>query len=203
MKQNKAQRLCMDNNSPSSCLDTDMLCSMCLNGLEARSVLRARSRSFLLYVTEEDNDWDNNLPGTWNKLPVILSHLSILKQKPSVALQGSCGAASDGNTSSFAFLIASTFLSSFGLQPLWHKTFSDVFFSSSFHPCSSITITTSCFPVPSICFRDPVNDWFESLAQCLHWNVRKKQNYLSSEDEEFWSIFKVSSEVSRTPSSWL
>ncbi|KAM9341808.1 NAD kinase isoform 1-T1 [Pholidichthys leucotaenia] len=49
----------------------------------------------------------------------------------------------------------------------------------------SITITTSCFPVPSICFRDPVNDWFESLAQCLHWNVRKKQNYLGSEDEEF------------------
>ncbi|KAM6925600.1 NAD kinase isoform 2-T2 [Xenentodon cancila] len=49
----------------------------------------------------------------------------------------------------------------------------------------SITITTSCFPVPSICFRDPVNDWFESLAECLHWNVRKKQNYLSSEDEDF------------------
>ncbi|KAK5598845.1 hypothetical protein CRENBAI_003320 [Crenichthys baileyi] len=49
----------------------------------------------------------------------------------------------------------------------------------------SITITTSCFPVPSICFRDPVTDWFESLATCLHWNVRKKQNYLSSEDEEF------------------
>uniref|UniRef100_A0A665X7F5 NAD(+) kinase n=1 Tax=Echeneis naucrates TaxID=173247 RepID=A0A665X7F5_ECHNA len=49
----------------------------------------------------------------------------------------------------------------------------------------SITITTSCFPVPSICFRDPVNDWFESLAQCLHWNVRKKQNYLSSEEDEF------------------
>ncbi|XP_034027796.1 NAD kinase isoform X2 [Thalassophryne amazonica] len=49
----------------------------------------------------------------------------------------------------------------------------------------SITITTSCFPVPSICFRDPVNDWFESLAQCLHWNVRKKQNYLISEYEDF------------------
>lgn len=49
----------------------------------------------------------------------------------------------------------------------------------------SISITTSCFPVPSISFRDPVNDWFESLAQCLHWNVRKKQNYLSSEDDEF------------------
>ncbi|XP_023847053.1 NAD kinase-like isoform X2 [Salvelinus namaycush] len=49
----------------------------------------------------------------------------------------------------------------------------------------NITITTSCFPVPSICFRDPVNDWFESLAQCLHWNVRKKQNYLSSKEDVF------------------
>ncbi|KAL4646106.1 NAD kinase-like [Arapaima gigas] len=48
----------------------------------------------------------------------------------------------------------------------------------------SITITTSCFPVPSICFRDPVNDWFESLAQCLHWNVRKKQHHLSSEEDD-------------------
>ncbi|XP_062855246.1 NAD kinase-like isoform X2 [Trichomycterus rosablanca] len=49
----------------------------------------------------------------------------------------------------------------------------------------SITITTSCFPVPCICFRDPVNDWFESLAQCLHWNVRKKQSHLNLEEEEY------------------
>uniref|UniRef100_A0A3B3HFG2 NAD(+) kinase n=1 Tax=Oryzias latipes TaxID=8090 RepID=A0A3B3HFG2_ORYLA len=49
----------------------------------------------------------------------------------------------------------------------------------------SISITTSCFPVPSICFRDPVNDWFESLGECLHWNVRKKQNHLGAEDEDF------------------
>ncbi|XP_054645438.1 NAD kinase [Dunckerocampus dactyliophorus] len=49
----------------------------------------------------------------------------------------------------------------------------------------SITITTSCFPVPCICFRNPVNDWFESLAQCLHWNVRKKQNIFNSEDDDF------------------
>ncbi|CAL9703602.1 unnamed protein product [Knipowitschia caucasica] len=48
----------------------------------------------------------------------------------------------------------------------------------------SISITTSCFPVPSVCFRDPVIDWFESLAQCLHWNVRKRQNYLSADDDE-------------------
>lgn len=48
----------------------------------------------------------------------------------------------------------------------------------------SISITTSCYPVPSICFRDPVNDWFDSLAECLHWNVRKKQNHFTVEEEE-------------------
>ncbi|KAE8592902.1 hypothetical protein XENTR_v10018912 [Xenopus tropicalis] len=48
----------------------------------------------------------------------------------------------------------------------------------------SISITTSCYPVPSICFRDPVNDWFDSLAECLHWNVRKKQNHFTEEEEE-------------------
>lgn len=50
--------------------------------------------------------------------------------------------------------------------------------------CCSISITTSCYPLPSICFRDPVSDWFESLAECLHWNVRKKQNNFV--EEEFW-----------------
>ncbi|XP_051844751.1 NAD kinase isoform X1 [Antechinus flavipes] len=49
----------------------------------------------------------------------------------------------------------------------------------------SISITTSCYPLPSICFRDPVSDWFESLAECLHWNVRKKQNHFTEEEEEF------------------
>uniref|UniRef100_A0A8C5MZ92 NAD(+) kinase n=1 Tax=Leptobrachium leishanense TaxID=445787 RepID=A0A8C5MZ92_9ANUR len=49
----------------------------------------------------------------------------------------------------------------------------------------SISITTSCYPVPSICFRDPVNDWFDSLAECLHWNVRKKQNNFTSDEEEY------------------
>ncbi|XP_051554477.1 NAD kinase-like [Myxocyprinus asiaticus] len=43
----------------------------------------------------------------------------------------------------------------------------------------SIKITTSCYPVPSICCHDLVYDWFESLAQCLHWNVRKKQTCLT------------------------
>ncbi|KAI1881169.1 hypothetical protein AGOR_G00252880 [Albula goreensis] len=43
----------------------------------------------------------------------------------------------------------------------------------------SIKITTSCYPVPSICCHDLVYDWFESLAECLHWNVRKKQTRLT------------------------
>ncbi|CAG02372.1 unnamed protein product, partial [Tetraodon nigroviridis] len=42
-----------------------------------------------------------------------------------------------------------------------------------------IKITTSCFPVPSICCHDLVYDWFESLAECLHWNVRKRQARLA------------------------
>lgn len=60
--------------------------------------------------------------------------------------------------------------------------------------CCSISITTSCYPLPSICFRDPVSDWFESLAECLHWNVRKKQNNFAVEEEEFW--------VSTSNDSW-
>ncbi|KAM9244105.1 NAD kinase isoform 1-T1 [Dugong dugon] len=48
----------------------------------------------------------------------------------------------------------------------------------------SISITTSCYPLPSICVQDPVRDWFESLAQCLHWNVRKKQTHFTEEEEE-------------------
>ncbi|XP_053775946.1 NAD kinase isoform X1 [Desmodus rotundus] len=48
----------------------------------------------------------------------------------------------------------------------------------------SISITTSCYPLPSICVRDPVSDWFESLAQCLHWNVRKRQAHFAEEEAE-------------------
>uniref|UniRef100_A0A2D4KF03 Uncharacterized protein n=1 Tax=Micrurus paraensis TaxID=1970185 RepID=A0A2D4KF03_9SAUR len=48
----------------------------------------------------------------------------------------------------------------------------------------SISSTTSCYPLPSICFQDPVSDWFESLAECLHWNVRKKQNHFAIDEEE-------------------
>ncbi|XP_041981942.1 NAD kinase-like isoform X3 [Aricia agestis] len=39
----------------------------------------------------------------------------------------------------------------------------------------SLYVTTSVYPVPSICAQDQISDWFDSLAECLHWNVRKKQ----------------------------
>ena len=40
---------------------------------------------------------------------------------------------------------------------------------------NSLRVTTSIYPVPSICAEDQISDWFDSLAECLHWNVRKKQ----------------------------
>lgn len=38
-----------------------------------------------------------------------------------------------------------------------------------------LSITTSEYPLPSICRSDQINDWFEGLAMCLHWNQRQKQ----------------------------
>ncbi|XP_011058878.1 PREDICTED: NAD kinase-like isoform X1 [Acromyrmex echinatior] len=42
----------------------------------------------------------------------------------------------------------------------------------------SLKVTTSIYPVPSICAADQITDWFDSLAECLHWNVRKRQKHL-------------------------
>jgi NAD+ kinase len=42
----------------------------------------------------------------------------------------------------------------------------------------SLSVTTSIYPVPSICAQDQISDWFDSLAECLHWNVRKRQKCL-------------------------
>ncbi|XP_076364974.1 NAD kinase-like isoform X8 [Tachypleus tridentatus] len=39
----------------------------------------------------------------------------------------------------------------------------------------SLRVTMSIYPLPSICAHDQITDWFDSLAECLHWNVRKKQ----------------------------
>ncbi|XP_052821970.1 NAD kinase isoform X2 [Octopus bimaculoides] len=43
-----------------------------------------------------------------------------------------------------------------------------------------VKIKTATHPVPSICCKDPIDDWFNSLAECLHWNVRKLQGGPSS-----------------------
>ncbi|XP_042902033.1 NAD kinase isoform X3 [Parasteatoda tepidariorum] len=42
----------------------------------------------------------------------------------------------------------------------------------------SLRVTMSIYPIPSICSQDQISDWFDSLAECLHWNVRKKQRQL-------------------------
>ncbi|KQS62723.1 NAD kinase isoform X2 [Drosophila erecta] len=42
----------------------------------------------------------------------------------------------------------------------------------------SLRVTTSIYPVPSICSQDQISDWFDSLAEGLHWNVRKRQKCL-------------------------
>ncbi|XP_017960701.1 NAD kinase-like isoform X2 [Drosophila navojoa] len=41
-----------------------------------------------------------------------------------------------------------------------------------------LRVTTSIYPVPSICAQDQISDWFDSLAEGLHWNVRKRQKCL-------------------------
>ena len=41
---------------------------------------------------------------------------------------------------------------------------------------SALIIRTSKYPLPSFCHSDPMSDWFDSLAGCLHWNDRKTQN---------------------------
>ena len=48
------------------------------------------------------------------------------------------------------------------------------------HPFS-VRITTSVYPVPSICRFDQLGDWFESLADILHWNLRKSQLNLDTD----------------------
>ncbi len=39
----------------------------------------------------------------------------------------------------------------------------------------SVVVATSPSPVPSVNNTGHVTDWFDSLAECLQWNVRKEQ----------------------------
>lgn len=50
------------------------------------------------------------------------------------------------------------------------------------HVGDSIQITTSIYPVPCVNSENQINDWFVSLAECLHWNVRQRQRHLSITD---------------------
>ena len=43
----------------------------------------------------------------------------------------------------------------------------------------SLRVQTSTFPVPCVCGEDEIADWFQSLAGCLHWNVRERQHSLN------------------------
>lgn len=58
-----------------------------------------------------------------------------------------------------------------------------------------LSITTSEYPLPTISRSDQLNDWFEGLATCLHWNQRQKQLPLNS-------CYTQNSKIpSRSPSS--
>lgn len=52
------------------------------------------------------------------------------------------------------------------------------FVHSLFLSLYSLRVTMSIYPIPSICAQDQITDWFESLAECLHWNMRKRQKQL-------------------------
>ncbi|CAG5130007.1 unnamed protein product, partial [Candidula unifasciata] len=44
----------------------------------------------------------------------------------------------------------------------------------------SLRVTTSMYPVPSICAADQIADWFDGLSVCLNWNLRLSQRPLKS-----------------------
>ncbi|XP_012944898.1 uncharacterized protein LOC101848851 [Aplysia californica] len=48
------------------------------------------------------------------------------------------------------------------------------------HQGDSLRITTAAYPVPSICAVDQIEDWFDGLAVCLNWNIRRQQRPLMS-----------------------
>ncbi|XP_066963816.1 NAD kinase-like isoform X6 [Macrobrachium rosenbergii] len=47
----------------------------------------------------------------------------------------------------------------------------------------SLRVTTSIYPVPSICAEDQIADWFASLDECLRWNDRKRQKHFDEPED--------------------
>ncbi|XP_072035845.1 NAD kinase-like isoform X2 [Amphiura filiformis] len=71
-----------------------------------------------------------------------------------------------------------------------------------------VRITTSVFPVASVCRTDQVTDWFDSLVECMHWNTRQRQKDFKREVSNPIQVLVVSqaakqSDISRlyVPSS--
>lgn len=66
-------------------------------------------------------------------------------------------------------------------------------------------ITTAQFPLPAVCAKDQIDDWFDRLAECLHWNVRKPQKCLSmsrtTSDSSIGSVNSVNNHNSVDSSS--
>ncbi|XP_055864160.1 NAD kinase-like isoform X1 [Biomphalaria glabrata] len=67
------------------------------------------------------------------------------------------------------------------------------------HQGDSLRITTSNYPVPSICATDQIEDWFDGLANCLNWNIRHQQKPLqtASSVSSFESLEAESSKSSQ------
>jgi len=64
----------------------------------------------------------------------------------------------------------------------------------------SVRITTAQFPLPAICAKDQIEDWFDRLAECLHWNVRKQQRSLMDSRNVSETNFAASNGVNGTGS---
>nr|XP_054768757.1 NAD kinase-like [Lytechinus pictus] len=47
-----------------------------------------------------------------------------------------------------------------------------------------LRITTSVYPVASVCSIDQICDWFDSLVECLHWNARQTQKSFRQKDKD-------------------
>lgn len=63
------------------------------------------------------------------------------------------------------------------------------------HHGDSVRITTAQFPLPAVCAKDQIEDWFDRLGECLHWNVRKPQKSLTATSVNNEMVTSASSEV--------
>ena len=82
----------------------------------------------------------------------------------------------------------------------WNNLFLFLLFFYLFIMFCSLRVTTSIYPVPSVCAEDQISDWFDSLAECLHWNVRKKQRQFDDFAEFDFRASQLSSPLTESNS---